>query len=423
MKDYFEKLKKYNFWEGNIPALGFERKFYKNAIIEYIGNKLIKVLVGQRRVGKSYLLRQIADELIKQGIPTKNIFYLNKEFTDFDFVSSYKDLEKLIEIYKEQILPKGKVFLLIDEIQNIEGWEHFVNSYSQNYVDSYEIFISGSNSKMLSGELATLLSGRYVTFEIFPFSYNEYVQVLEKKQNKQSYIEYMESGGLPELFVLPNDQTKRNYVSAIKDSVLLRDIIQRYSIKDPKLLEDIFVFLVNNASNLISINNIVNFFKSNNRKTTYDTVSNYIEYITDTFLIHKVERYDIKGKDIILGNCKYYINDLAFKNYLYQGFSYGIGYKLENLVFLELRRAGFEVFTGAIKNKEVDFIAKKGNRTIYLQVAYLLENENTTMREYASLQAISDNYEKIVISLDDLTFPSNEGILHIQGWKLSELLK
>jgi hypothetical protein len=276
---------------------------------------------------------------------------------------------------------------------------------------------------MLSGELATLLSGRYVSFEIFPFGFEEYTQVLEVENKKQTYIEYMESGGLPELFALPNEQTKRNYVSAVKDSVLLRDIIQRYSIKDPRLLEDIFVYLVNNASNLVSINNIVNFFKSNNRKTSYDTVSNYIEYITDTFLIHKAERYDIKGKDIILGNCKYYINDLAFKNFLYQGFGYGIGYKLENLIYLELRRSGYDVFIGAIKNKEIDFVAKKGNRTVYLQTTYLLENEQTALREYLPMQAIADNYEKIVVSLDDISLPPNEGILHIQAWKLNAFLK
>ena len=423
MEDYFNKLKKYNFWDGNVLALGFERKTYTDTIKDYIGNTLIKVLVGQRRVGKSYLLRQIADKLIKEGCSRENIFYLNKEFTDFDFVANYKDLEQLVEFYKSQLKPKGKIYLLIDEIQNIEGWEHFANSYSQNYIDCYEIFISGSNSKMLSGELATLLSGRYVSFEIFPFGFEEYSQVLEVENKKQTYIEYMESGGLPELFALPNEQTKRNYVSAVKDSVLLRDIIQRYSIKDPRLLEDIFVYLVNNASNLVSINNIVNFFKSNNRKTSYDTVSNYIEYITDTFLIHKAERYDIKGKDIILGNCKYYINDLAFKNFLYQGFGYGIGYKLENLIYLELRRSGYDVFIGAIKNKEIDFVAKKGNRTVYLQTTYLLENEQTALREYLPLQAIADNYEKIVVSLDDISLPPNEGILHIQAWKLNAFLK
>ena len=202
----------------------------------------------------------------------------------------------------------------------------------------------------------------------------------------------------------------------------MRDIIQRHNIKDPKLLEDIFIYLINNASNLISINNIVNYFKSNGRKTTYDTVANYIGYIEDTFLIHKVERYDIRGKETISGNYKYYANDLSFKNYLYPGFGYGIGYKVENLVYLELRRAGYEIYVGAMRDKEVDFVAKKGDRLIYLQATYMLVDEQTIQREYASLEAIPDNYEKIVVSLDDVALPSNKGIQHIQAWKLHRVL-
>lgn len=419
MKDKFKALEKYNFWNGNVPELGFKRTDYTNKIFDYTGNKLIKVLVGQRRAGKSYILRQIAQRLINEGVEAKNIFYINKEFTDFDFIDSYKDLDELLELYKEILKPSGKIYLFIDEIQNMEGWEHFVNSHSQDFVEACEIFISGSNSKMLSGELATLLSGRYVNFEIFPFSYNEYLGITGKKVSKQSYIDYMESGALPELFILPNDETKRNYISAIKDTVLLRDIIQRHNIKDTKLLEDIFVYLVNNASNLVSIANIVNYFKSNKRKTTYDTVANYIGYIEDTFLIHKVERYDIRGKDTIAGNCKYYINDLSFKNYLYTGFGYGIGYKLENLVYLELRRAGYDVYVGAMRDKEVDFVAKKADRVIYIQSTYLMVDEQTAKREYAPLQAIQDNYEKVVVSLDDVALPSNEGIRHIQAWNLA----
>lgn len=422
MKENFTALKKYNFWEGNVPELGYYRKDYTDKIFDYTGSKLVKVLVGQRRTGKSYILRQIAHKLIKGGIDPRNIFYVNKEFTDFDFISDYKDLEVLLKLYREKLKPEGKVWLFIDEVQNISGWEHFVNSHSQDFVESYEIFISGSNSKMLSMELATLLSGRYVNFEVFPFSYAEYTGITQKEVKKQSYIDYMESGALPELFVLPNDETKRNYISAIKDTVLLRDIIQRHSIKDPKLLEDVFVYLVNNASNLVSIVNIVNYFKSNGRKTTYDTVANYISYIEDTFMIHKVERYDIRGKETISGNCKYYINDLSFKNYLYPGFGYGVGYKLENLVYLELRRAGYEVYVGAMRDKEVDFVAKKGDRLIYLQSTYLLVDEQTALREYAPLEAIADNYEKAVVSLDDISLPSNKGIRHIQAWKLHEIL-
>jgi predicted AAA+ superfamily ATPase len=422
MEEYFASLEKYNFWNGNVPALGFLRENYTNKIFNYTGNKLVKVLIGQRRVGKSYVLRQIVHKLIETGVNPQNIFYINKEFTDFDFIKNYKDIETLLNQYREKLKPKGKIWLFIDEIQNISGWEHFVNSHSQDFVDNYEIFISGSNSKMLSGELATLLSGRYIEFEIFPFSFAEYVGITKKNQTKQSFIDYMESSALPELFVLPNEETKRNYISAIKDTVLLRDIIQRHNIKDPKLLEDIFVYLVNNASNLISIPNIVNYFKSNGRKTTYDTIANYITYIENTFLIHRVERYDIKGKETISGNCKYYVNDLSFKNYLYPGFSYGIGYKLENLVYLEFRRSGYDVYVGTLRDKEVDFVAKKGDRTIYIQVAYMIIDEQTAKREYAPLEAIPDNYEKIVISLDDIRMPSNNGIQHIQAWKLDDLL-
>ncbi|GAP72351.1 ATPase [Candidatus Symbiothrix dinenymphae] len=422
MEEYFAALEKYNFWDGNVPELGFPREDYANNVSNYMGNKLVKVLVGQRRAGKSYILRQIANKLIVGGVNPHNIFYINKEFTDFDFISDYKDLEALVKQYRKQLNPTGKVWLFIDEIQNIAGWEHFVNSHSQDFVDSYELFISGSNSKMLSGELATLLSGRYVKFEIFPFSFPEYAGITQRELSKQTYLDYMAGGALPELFALPNDETKRNYISAIKDTVLLRDIIQRYNIKDTKLLEDIFVYLVNNASNLVSITNIVNFFKSSGRKTTYDTISNYIGYIEDTFLIHKVERYDIRGKETISGTGKYYINDLAFKNYLYPGFGYGIGYKLENLVYLELRRAGYEVYVGTMRDKEVDFVAKKGDRQLYVQATYLLVDEQTMRREYAPLEAILDNYEKFVVSLDDVSLPSNNGIKHIQAWKLRDLL-
>lgn len=422
MEEYFLALKKYNFWNGNVPELGFSRTDYTNKIISYTGNKLVKVLVGQRRVGKSYILRQLANRLIEGGVNPLNIFYINKEFIDFDFIVDFNDLNRLLKLYRDQLKPEGKVWLFIDEIQNITGWEHFVNSHSQDFAESYEIYISGSNSRMLSGELATLLSGRYVNFEIFPFSFAEYVGITQKERTRQSYIDYMESGGLPELFVLPGEETKRNYLSAIRDTVLLRDIIQRHKIKDPKLLEDIFVYLVNNASNLVSIANIVRFFQSNGRKTTYDTVSGYIGFIEDTFLIHKAERYDIRGRETISGNCKYYINDLSFKNYLYSGFGYGVGYKLENLIYLELRRAGYEVFVGALKGKEIDFVAKMGDRLIYLQSTYLMADEQTIRREYAPLTEIPDNYEKIVVSLDDISLPSNEGIRHIQAWKLRDLL-
>ncbi|MDR2621385.1 MAG: ATP-binding protein [Dysgonamonadaceae bacterium] len=419
MEEKFNAIRKYNFWDEKTPELGFYRADYVDKIYTYTGNRLIKVLIGQRRTGKSYILRQLANKLIDNGIHKENILYINKEYTDFDFISNYSDLDNFVKFYKKQLNVSGKIYLFIDEIQNIVGWEHFVNSCSQDFVDEHEIFISGSNSRMLSGELATLLSGRYVEFEIFPFSFSEYSGILQKENTKQNFIEYMESGGLPELFNLQNIEIKRNYVSAIKDTVFLRDIIQRYNIKEPKLLEDIFVFLVNNAANLVSITNLVDYFKSLGRKTTYDTVSTYIGYMEDSFLVHKSERYDIRGKNTISGNAKYYINDLAYKNYLYTGFGYGIGYQLENLVYLNLKRAGFKVYTGVFRNKEVDFVALKNDRILYVQASYLMIDENTIEREYSPLESIPDNYEKVVVSLDDICFPQKNGIKHEQIWKFN----
>ena len=398
MNEKIALLRRYNFWGSDSIDLGYKRSTYVDNIAGYIGSKLIRVLVGQRRSGKSYILRQIAGELIDSGINPNNILFINKEFTDLEFLKNYKDLDEVIKAYKKELNPVGKIYIFIDEIQMIDGWEKVVNSYSQDYSESYELFISGSNSKMLSGELATLLSGRYIS------------------------LDYMSSGGLPELFMLNKPELKRNYVSAIKDTVLLRDIIQRYNVRDAKLLEDIFAFLVNNASNLVSIANIVNFFKSQGRKTSYDAVSNYIGYIEDAFLIHKCDRYNIKGKDIMSGNAKYYINDLAYKNYLYPGYGYGYGYLAENLVYLELKRTGYNVYVGSLRNKEVDFIAQKADRTIYLQSTYMLTDEATVEREYSALKAIDDNFEKVVISLDEITMPLNEGIRHIKAWELDKIL-
>lgn len=421
MNEYIEILRKYNLWGTNSIDFGYWRNNYTEKIIASTGNRLIKVLVGQRRSGKSYILRQVAKQLIDNGVKAENTLFINREFFDFEFLKTYKDLDELIKLYMREQHAEGKVFIFIDEVQLIDGWEKVINSYSQDFSADYELFISGSNSKMLSGELATLLSGRYVSFEVFPFSYTEYCDINDQQKERKNYIEYMSSGGLPELFMLKSHELKRNYVSAVKDTVLLRDIIQRNNIRDPKLLEDLFLFLVNNASNLISVPNIVNYFKGKNRKTSYDAVSNYIGYIEDTFLVHRCDRYDIKGKDTLAGNAKYYINDLAFKNYLYPGYGYGFGYMVENLVYLELCRAGFHVYVGALRNKEVDFVAKKEDRVIYLQCTYLLSDEATVEREYSALQSIDDNYEKVVVSLDEVTLPSKGGIKHIQAWELDSL--
>lgn len=423
MDTWFDTLEKYNFWDNDFPDIGFVREAYTHKIAAYTGNRLVKVLMGQRRVGKSYVLRQLAMRLIEEGAPPANIFFVNCELTDFSFLRTYQDLSVLFKLYEKRLKPKGRIYLFIDEIQEVEGWERFVNSASQDYTADYEVFVSGSNSKMLSGELATVLSGRYVRFELLPFSFDEYCGMLAKPLSRSSMHAYMADSGLPELFHLSTPEIRRNYVSSLKDTVLLRDIIQRHKVKDISLLEDVFVFLINNASNLVSIQNIVRYFKSKGRKTSYDTVAAYIGYMEDTFLLHKAERYNIKGKDTMSGLAKYYINDLAFSNILYQGFAHGAGYLLENIIYLELRRLAFDVYVGAIGDKEVDFVAIKGSERVYVQCAYMLLDRATIEREYMSLSMVPDNYPKLLVSMDEFQLADKEGVKHVKAWDFANYMR
>ena len=422
MDENLARIANYNFWGNKDLDTGFTRSTYTEKIRSYLSERVVKVLVGQRRVGKSYILRQIAKSLIDGGVNANNTFFVNKEYLAFDSIISYQDLEDLFQDYRKTFSPQGKVYIFLDEVQEISGWEKFVNSYSQDCSAEYELFISGSNSKMLSSELSTLLSGRYVEFKIYPFSFEEYSAVTGSDCSLSSYVEYMKQGGLPELLKL-DEEARSQYVDGLKNTIILRDVIQRHNIRDSVLLEDLFKYLVNNASKLTSIQNIVGYLGSKRRKTSYETVSQDIEYLSETYIIHKVERYDIKGKESLSGNAKYYTNDPAFHNYLYGGYNYGVGYILENLVFLDLCRALFKVYTGALRDGEIDFVAERGDRKIYIQVAYLLVDEPTIDREYAPFSKISDNYEKYVISLDEVSLPSRNGIRNIPAWQLASVLK
>ncbi len=420
MNNIFEKIRRYNFWDGKNLNTGFIRTYYLEWISGLTGNKLIKVLVGQRRSGKSYVLRQLIDLLITQKkVRPGNIFYVNKEYSAFDDIKSAYDLEALFKFYIDTIKPSGKIYIFLDEVQNIEKWESFVNSYSQDFTREYELFLTGSNSRLLSGELATLLSGRYVEFEIFPFSYFEKADFSRQKSTRESFINYIKTGGLPELFNISNDESQRYYVDSLKNTIILRDIVERHNIKDPTLLEDVFKFMVVNIGNLTSISSIIKYFKSRQKKTNYETLSSYSGYITDTFIMHKADRFNLRGKQILGGECKYYLNDLAFKNYLF-GFSPSdIGYNLENYVFNQLRRLGYMVNVGVMNNFEIDFVAKRPEKTLYVQVCYLLSSPEVIEREFGNLLRIKDNHEKIVISLDEVKFSDYKGIRHVHPWELT----
>ena len=417
-----EEIGKYNFWNGNVPELGFLRAEYTNKIHSSIGNNLVKVLVGQRRAGKSFVLRQLAKQLLDSGVPAQNMLYINTEYLEFGGLKTVADLQSLYQEYRDKLQPDGKIYLFLDEIQQIKDWERFVNSHSQDFVESKEIFISGSNSDLLSGELASLLSGRYVEFEILPYSFKEYVDMQHIEANRENYIHFLQMGMLPELFHLRTEEVRSHYVSAIKDTVMLRDIVHRYKVKDSLLLDELFRYIVNNAGRMFSVSNIVNYFKSLGRKTNYETLSSYISYLCKAFLIHRAERYNIAGKELISGNCKYYSNDLAYYNYLYRGFSYGLGNLLENAVYLDLRRQGWQVYVGVQGHLEVDFVAIRGDRKLYVQVCWQMAgDENTAMREYAPLLNIKDQYRKVIISLDEVRFPNNNGVEHLFPWEIDKI--
>lgn len=419
MDELFEQLQRYNYWGGRTFDIGFKRTSYLTKIEKYLGNRLVKVLTGQRRSGKSFILRQLIDFLINEkNIPEKNIFYFNKEFIGFETVKNSSDLNRLFDFYKQKLAPEGKIYIFIDEIQNIEHWELFVNSYSQDFSADFEIFITGSNSQMLSGELASHLSGRYVVIQIFPLSYLEFIDFYQLLPEKSSYLRYLRTGGLPELIYFGEGEVARNYVESLKNTIILRDIIQRYGIKDVALLENLFRFLANNIGNLTSFMNIVNYFKNLSKKTSYDTLATYTKSLSESFVFHEVERYDIRGMHTLGGVRKYFLNDLSFRNYIFGFTPTMANTNLENLVYLELIRQGYNVTVGVLNQTEVDFVAQTGEETLYFQVAYLLNTEKTIAREFENLHQIHDNFPKYVITIDDFKFSDDKGVKHVQAWEL-----
>jgi predicted AAA+ superfamily ATPase len=419
MSEIFNALEAINYWgikeEFNT---GFIRQSYLDKIEEASGNKLIKVIVGQRRSGKSYIVRQFIRHLIKnKSVDPKNTFYLNKELYDFDNVKTASDLADVIKLYKKKIKPSGKVYIFIDEIQNIDEWEKIIVSLAQHTVDDYEVFITGSNSRLLSGELATLLSGRYLVFEVFPFSYIEFLKFNNYKNNKKSFIKYIETSGLPEVYNFISNDIHRHYFQSLKDTILLKDIMYRHNIRDYVLLEDLFLFILHNVGNLVSIPSIIKYYKSKQRKADYSTISSYITYMEQAFIVRQCSKYSLKTKELLSGEKKYYVNDLGFRNYLFPQLKTDIASMLENFVYMHLRMSGFDVKVGYHKQYEVDFIATKGNLKIYIQVTYLLSSEQTENREFRVLELINDNYPKFLISMDEIKISHPKGIKHQNIWE------
>jgi predicted AAA+ superfamily ATPase len=421
----FSLLEKYNFWDGNMNNLGYQRVEYLDIISVVTGvGSLIKVLIWQRRAGKSYILKQFISRLIQnENVPPKNILYLNLEYDDFSFIRTKDELKTVFDIYRENLSTTGKVYLFIDEIQEIEWWEKFINSVRADHTRDIDIYITGSNSSLLSSELATYLSGRYIAFPIYPFSFQEYLSFRWGDRNKMSLLEYMNFSGIPELYNLPNRELQKSFISSLKDTIILKDLVKRYAIKEVDLLEKIFFFLSSNVWNLFSINAIARKLHSEWISISPNTLSNYLRYLQNILVFYGVDRYDLKWKRILEWEKKYYLNDLGFVNFLFSSFDNYAGKKLENYVYTALIQHGYSVFVWNMWDKEIDFVAEKEGRKIYVQVAYLLFGEEVIEREYGNLRLIKDSFPKYVVSLDDIALPVDDyGIEHVQAWNIEKIL-
>jgi len=396
-----------------------KREKYLKNIRGFYDQDLIKVITGIRRSGKSTLLKQIIDELKESGINKEKIIYINFEDIEMSFIKNEMDLNSYI---KKQIKDDQKYYLFFDEIQNVVDWEKAVNSFKAT--KNVSIFITGSNSNLLSGELATLLSGRYVSFKIQPFSFKEVCElkgIEDKGEIEKAFEDYIKWGGMPQRFYFKDEQETKNYLMDLYDSIVVKDIITRYKVKDVELLNKILEYLMSTPAQQFSVTNIVNYLKNENRNCSNETLYNYLSYITNSFIMNKARRYDIKGKRVLSTNDKYYLTDLGLGQVKSSIKTKGKGSILENIVYNELINRGYEVLVGKSDSSEIDFIASYFDEKIYVQVAYILADDDVIEREFGAFKEIQDNYPKYVLTMDKLDFSQN-GIIHknVIDWLLDK---
>lgn len=386
-----------------------KRQYYIDKISPFIGADLIKVLIGQRRVGKSYILLQLIDT-IKAKDRKANIVYINKEENEYDAITNHRDLI----LYAEKHAVSGvKNYLFIDEIQDIENFEKALRHLFAK--KTFDLYCAGSNAKLLSSEIATGLSGRYIEIHIHALSYREFLQFHKLSSSEESLVQYIRYGGLPFIANLKlTDEIVYGYLQSIYNTIILKDVVARFRIRNINFLNRLLEYLADNIGSLVSANRISDFLKSQKIKTTPNIVLDYLSFLTSSFIIREINRADIKGKKIFEINEKYYWEDLGLRNSLVGYKSVEIGQMLENLVFLHLSRLGYVVHVGQLGNREIDFVAEKEGKKIYIQVAYLIHDATTKEREFGNLVAIPDNYPKIVVSMDKMIGSDYQGIKHRQ---------
>ncbi len=385
-----------------------KRELYLEKIREFYDSDLVKILVGIRRCGKSVILEQIIDELKNRGVDEKHIIYVNFEFIEFESLTKYQELNKYV---KSRMQDGNLYYLFFDEIQNVENFEKVINSLRAS--KKVSIFITGSNSRLLSEELSTILSGRYVSFKINPLSYKEVLSLQGSKESTEEMFEnYMKWGGLPNRFEFKKEESIKNYLYGVFDSIILRDVVERLKIRDTILFNLILQYIIDTIGREFSAENIINFLKNEGREVSTLTIYSYIDALCKALLIRKVYRYDIHGRAILKTLNKYYVTDLGIAQIKNNKIEMNKSYVIENIVYNELIIKGYDVYTGKTKKGEIDFVATKPNKKIYVQVAFCISNESTKNREFGAYDVINDNYPKYVITLDKLDYEYN-GIKHV----------
>lgn len=389
-----------------------KRELYMSRIRPFIGGELIKVVTGIRRSGKSVMLELVKQELLESGVGAEHFISINFEDMRNAHLCNAQSLHE--EVLRLSSAIQGKVFLFFDEIQEVANWEKCINSL--RVALDCDIYITGSNAKLLSGELATYLGGRYVEFVIYPFSFSEflelYLPIFPQSSIQQCFQKYLVTGGMPYLSNLQYaDEPSHQYLTDLFNSVMLKDIVKRNKVRDVDLLERILAFVTANVGTTFSATSLSKFLKSERRTVAPETILNYIKYCCDAYLFYQVKRQDLQGKQLLATNEKYYIADHGIREAVFGGNMRDINLILENIVFMELLRRGYSVTVGKTGNKEVDFICDKRGERIYIQVAYLLASEETIHREFDIYDSIRDHYPKYVVSLDEFDMSRN-GIRH-----------
>ncbi len=386
-----------------------KRELYMKQIRPFIGQNIVKVLTGIRRCGKSVMLDLIQQELEEQGVSTEKFLAINFESKAVDYVESVDSTYAFIKDFSKG--RKGRIYLFLDEIQELTGWEKLVNSCMIDF--DCDIYVTGSNAKLLSGELATYLAGRYIKINIYPFSFKEVTEMLSEKSETEAFQLYLRWGGMPFLYNFPmDDNSRKQYLNDIYDSIMIKDIVTRNKIRDVEQFQRILLYFISNIGNTFSASGITKYLKSENRSISNETIYNYIEYCRSACLFNLVSRQDLVGKKILQFQEKIYLTDHGIREAIYGNNMRDIGQILENIVYMELLRRGYDVTVGKNANLEVDFVAEKDGKKAYFQVAYLLATEETIRREFDALRGIDDNYPKYVLSLDEFDF-SRDGYTHI----------